>query len=68
VLALHERQEGQTHSKMGRSKEQEPSSVQLAIFTPLSQQIVDRLRSLDVNQLTPIEALNLLNELHKQLA
>ncbi len=68
VLALHERQEGQTHNKIARRKEQESSSVQLAIFTPLSQQIVDRLRSLDLNQLTPIEALNLLNDLHKQLA
>jgi DNA mismatch repair protein MutS len=68
VLALHERQEGQTHNRIARPKQQESNLVQLAIFTPLSQQIVDRLRSLDVNQLTPIEALNLLNELHKQLA
>jgi DNA mismatch repair protein MutS len=67
VLAQHERQEGQTHRKIATRDQQEPSSVQLAIFTPLSQQIVDRLKALDVNQLTPIEALNLLNELQKQL-
>ena len=43
------------------------SHVQLSIFTPLSQQIVDRLREADLNGLTPIEALNLLYELKKQL-
>jgi len=41
--------------------------VQLAIFTPLSQQIVDRLKGVDVDRLTPIEALTLLDELKKQL-
>jgi len=43
------------------------SNVQLSIFTPLSQQIVDRLREADLNRLSPIEALNLLYELKKQL-
>jgi DNA mismatch repair protein MutS len=41
--------------------------MQLTMFTPLSQKIVDRLRDADLNHLTPIEALNLLNELKSQL-
>jgi DNA mismatch repair protein MutS len=41
--------------------------MQLTMFTPLSQKVVDRLRDTDVNNLTPLEALNLLNELKKQI-
>ena len=41
--------------------------MQLTMFTPLSQKIVDRLREADINHLTPLEALNLLWELKKQL-
>jgi len=37
------------------------------MFTPLSQKIVDRLRDADLNSLTPLDALNLLNELKKQI-
>jgi DNA mismatch repair protein MutS len=37
------------------------------MFTPLSQQVVDRLREADLNRLTPIEAMNLLFELKKQV-
>jgi DNA mismatch repair protein MutS len=44
-----------------------PARVQLTMFTPLSQSVVDRLRQADLNQLTPIEAMNLLFELKKQV-
>ena len=37
------------------------------MFTPLSQKVVDRLCDTDVNNLTPLEALNLLSELKKQI-
>jgi len=43
------------------------SSVQLTIFTPLSERIVHRLREADLDRLTPLEALNLLSELKKQI-
>jgi DNA mismatch repair protein MutS len=42
-------------------------STQLTIFTPLSQKIVDRLREADVDRLTPLDALNLLHDLKKQV-
>jgi DNA mismatch repair protein MutS len=37
------------------------------MFTPLSQRIVDRLSELDVDAMTPREALNLLAELQREL-
>jgi DNA mismatch repair protein MutS len=44
-----------------------PPAVQLTIFTPLSQPVLDKLRKLDLNSLTPLEALNLLAQLKKQV-
>ncbi len=41
--------------------------AQLTIFTPLSQPVLDRLREVDLNRLTPLEALNLLAELKKEV-
>jgi len=34
-----------------------PEPMQLTIFTPLSQRIVDRIEATDVNSLTPLQAL-----------
>ncbi|HEY6305103.1 MAG TPA: DNA mismatch repair protein MutS [Candidatus Angelobacter sp.] len=69
VLHEHETAEHQTtaHLSPGAKANDEGSSVQLTMFTPLSQKIVDRLKEADLNNLTPIEALNLLNELKKQI-
>ena len=39
--------------------------TQLTIFTPLSQPVLEKLREVDLNRLTPLEALNLLAELKK---
>jgi DNA mismatch repair protein MutS len=44
-----------------------PSSVQLTMFTPLSEKVVERLRAADLDRLTPLEALNLLAELKQQV-
>ena len=69
VLAQHESVEDKASRKLAVSAAAASASAaaQLTIFTPLSQQIVDRLKQIDVDQLTPIEALNLLNELKKQV-
>jgi len=65
VLAQHEFRERQAtaHLSPGAS----PRPAQLTIFTPLSQPVLDRLRELDLNRLTPLEALNLLAELKKEV-
>ncbi|MBV9146359.1 MAG: DNA mismatch repair protein MutS, partial [Acidobacteria bacterium] len=64
VLRQHEQQNPRLDKPQRREAE---DSVQLAIFTPLSQQIVDRLKEIDVNRLTPLEALTLLDQLKKQI-
>jgi len=62
ILRQHEKQERQSVQV-----ETEPEPMQLTIFTPLSQRIVDRIESVDVNTLTPLQALNLLEELQQEL-
>ncbi|WP_420239764.1 DNA mismatch repair protein MutS [Telmatobacter bradus] len=62
VLRQHEKQE-----QKSVQVETEPEPLQMTIFTPLSQRIVDRLAETDVNQLTPLQALNLLEELKQEL-
>ena len=65
VLAEHESAEQRMSEHL--TPEAAPRAAQLTIFTPLSQPVVDRLREVDLNQLTPLEALNLLAELKKEL-
>jgi len=62
ILRQHEKQERQSVQV-----ETTPEPMQLTIFTPLSQRIVDRLEAVDVNSLTPLQALNLLEELQQEL-
>jgi DNA mismatch repair protein MutS len=44
-----------------------PPPTQLTIFTPISQPVLEKLREVDLNRLTPLEALNLLAELKKEI-
>ncbi len=64
VLFEHESAEREltSHLSPGAS----PPPTQLTIFTPLSQPVLEKLREVDLNRLTPLEALNLLAELKKQ--
>ena len=65
VLAEHESVErlATGHLSPGAS----PPATQLTIFTPLSQPVLEKLREVDLNRLTPLEALNLLAELKRQI-
>ena len=65
VLAEHESAEQQVTGHL--SPGAEPVPPQLTIFTPLSQPVLEKLREVDLNRLTPLEALNLLAELKKQV-
>jgi DNA mismatch repair protein MutS len=62
VLRQHEKQERQNVQM-----ETEAEPMQMTIFTPLSQRIVDRIEAVEVNALTPLQALNLLEELQQEL-
>ncbi len=65
VLTEHESAEHELteHLSPGAS----PPPTQLTIFTPISQPVLEKLRAVDLNRLTPLEALNLLAELKKQI-
>jgi DNA mismatch repair protein MutS len=65
VLAEHESAERELteHLSPGAT----PPPTQLTIFTPLSQPVLDKLHEVDLNRLTPLEALNLLAELKKEI-
>ena len=61
VLVQHEQSEK-------RNVAQETDApLQLTMFTPLSQRILDRLEQTDTNSLTPLQALNLLEELKNEI-
>jgi len=65
VLAEHEFAEAQASAHL--SPGSTPPPTQLTIFTPLSPPVLEKLREVDLNRLTPLEALNLLAELKKEI-
>jgi DNA mismatch repair protein MutS len=69
VLARHEQAEHQLSEKLtpGVSVGGEPGAEQQALFTPLDRGVLEALRDADLENLKPIEALNLLAELKKQI-
>ncbi|MBV9505331.1 MAG: DNA mismatch repair protein MutS [Acidobacteriia bacterium] len=64
VLKLHERSEHAMTEKLAKA---ETGPVQIQLFEPVGYQIAERLRAIDLDQLRPIEALQLLSELQKEL-
>ena len=66
VLRLHDRAETQQVREAIQPAER-PATLQMALFTPLSQRIVDRLEQLDIDGLTPRDALSLLGDLQREL-
>ncbi|HZR32680.1 MAG TPA: DNA mismatch repair protein MutS [Terriglobales bacterium] len=67
VLAEHESAEHRLTGELA-GDEAARSTVQLTMFTPLSEKILEQLRAADLDRLTPLEAMNLLAELKKQVA
>jgi DNA mismatch repair protein MutS len=68
VLAEHESSERRLSEHLTPGSSIEPERpTQLTIFTPLSQPVLEKLREVDLNRLTPLEALNLLAELKKEI-
>jgi DNA mismatch repair protein MutS len=61
ILKQHERSE--RHNVAAETS----APLQLTMFTPLSQRVVDRLMETDINTLTPLQALNLLEELQNEI-
>ena len=67
VLAEHENAERSAVKHLAKEEAGGTAAMQLTIFTPLSQKIVDRIKETDLDRLSPLEALNLLHELKKQM-
>ena len=67
VLAEHESAEQRLTAQLASDELRPRPPAQLTIFTPLSQPVLERLREVDLNRLTPLEALNLLAELKKEI-
>lgn len=67
VLAEHEHAEQSAVRHLAKDSGADAGPLQLTIFTPLSQKIIDRIKETDLNGISPLEALNLLHELKKQM-
>jgi DNA mismatch repair protein MutS len=68
ILVRHEQSEHNlSESLAARRASSEPGAVQLTIFTPLNAEVVQAIEKADLDNLKPIEALNLLAELKKQI-
>jgi len=67
VLAEHETAERNAVTHLAKDEATAAGPMQLTIFTPLSQKVVDRIKETDLNSISPLEALNLLHELKKQM-
>lgn len=61
ILRKHERSE-----KREIESSREPG-LQMTLFTPLSQRVVDQIHALDLDDLTPMRALHLLQELQQEI-
>jgi DNA mismatch repair protein MutS len=64
VLALHEKSE---HAVTEELTPRTSGPVQIQMFEPVNYQIAERIRQLQIDELRPIEALQLLNELQREL-
>ncbi|MBI3683550.1 MAG: DNA mismatch repair protein MutS [Acidobacteria bacterium] len=65
ILALHEKTEHVMSGELLEKGKQGPMQIQL--FEPVNYQIAERIRGVNLDQLRPIEALQLLAELQKEL-
>jgi DNA mismatch repair protein MutS len=63
ILAVHESAEHTVTEELAPKA----APLQIQLFEPVNYQIAERIRSLNVDELRPVEALQLLNELQKEL-
>jgi len=67
VLREHETAEERASQHLHSEGGKKEAPMQLTIFTPLSNNVVDRLREAQLDDLSPRDALNLLYELKRQI-
>jgi DNA mismatch repair protein MutS len=64
VLGLHERSERRVGDELAPAA---AAPMQIQMFEPLGYNLAERIRSLNVDELRPVDALNLLSELQREL-
>ena len=69
ILTRHEQNEHTLSERLEAARKEKPETgpVQLTIFTPLNAEVVNAIENTDLDNLKPLEALNLLAELKKQI-
>ncbi len=65
ILALHEKAEHTVSEELAPGPP--PSGTQIRLFEPVNYQLAEKIRRLQIDQIRPIEALQILNELQKEL-
>ncbi len=69
ILCRHEQSEHQLSEKLSPGAvASEPPAEQQAMFTPIDREVLEALRNADLDNLKPIDALNLLAQLKKQIS
>jgi DNA mismatch repair protein MutS len=70
VLKRHEQSEHQLSETLspGAPDAAHPNGTQEVLFTPLDRAVLEKLRAADLDHLNPLEALNLLADLKKQIS
>ena len=70
VLKKHEQSEHELSERLtpGASGDPRSNGEQEVLFTPIDREVLEKLRSLDLDDLKPIDALNLLATLKKQIS
>src|SRR5215468_2420628 len=70
VLKKHEQSEHQLSERLspGAAEAANGNGAQQVLFTPLDRGVLDKLREADLDRLAPLDALNLLAELKKQIS
>ena len=70
VLKRHEQSEHQLSETLtpGATDAAHPNGAQEVLFTPLDRAVLEKLRAADLDQLKPLDALNLLADLKKQIS
>ncbi len=67
ILARHEESEHEVTEELAPRRQRPAQPMQIQLFEPVGYQIAERIRNLNVDELRPIEALQLLAELQKEL-
>jgi DNA mismatch repair protein MutS len=65
VLLHHERRERSVSKEL--SPDDSGAPVQIKLFEPVNQVLADRIRAINVNEMRPVEALQILHELQQEL-